>query len=335
MREWRPDIQQAKGLAILLVVFGHLVARQDPAGVHWYEPLRRAIYAFHMPFFLYLSGVMAVYSGLLNRRRAEFRAVAAARARRLLVPFLAMGVLVVLGKCTAARLVYVDNVPTGLGAGLLALVWNTGQSPALSIWYLFVLFVVSLVTLWLLDGRAARLPWLLAASLALFWVPLPAYAYANRVAEFAPFFLLGAAGGFAGAWWEAWMQRHWRHAMLLFGAVLVAVALVPARAEWEQRIILLLAGSLSFPAIHGLLRDLRFPALQSALALLGRYSFMIYLFNTLFIGLAKGILLLRWNWNGANFLPFASMLMSAGLMGPVALKHFGFRHVKRLDRLTN
>src|SRR6516165_3886939 len=44
LREWRPDIEQAKGLAILLVVFGHLVARQDPEGVHWYEPLRRAVY---------------------------------------------------------------------------------------------------------------------------------------------------------------------------------------------------------------------------------------------------------------------------------------------------
>ena len=62
---------------------------------------------------------------------------------------------------------------------------------------------------------------------------------------------------------------------------------------------------------------------------------MIYLFNTLFIGLAKGVLFLRWSWDGAHFLPFAAMLMSAGLIGPVLLKYFGFRHVKRLDRLTN
>ena len=56
----RTDIDRAKGLAILLVVFGHIVARADPAGVDWYEPLRRAVYAFHMPFFFYLSGMAAV-----------------------------------------------------------------------------------------------------------------------------------------------------------------------------------------------------------------------------------------------------------------------------------
>ena len=49
--ERRDDIDRAKGLAILLVVFGHLVARADPADVAWYEPLRRAVYAIHMPFF--------------------------------------------------------------------------------------------------------------------------------------------------------------------------------------------------------------------------------------------------------------------------------------------
>ena len=61
----RQDIDRAKGLAILLVVFGHIVARSDPLNVNWYEPLRRAVYAFHMPFFLYLSGIVAVFSGAL------------------------------------------------------------------------------------------------------------------------------------------------------------------------------------------------------------------------------------------------------------------------------
>ena len=70
--ERRDDIDRAKGLAILLVVFGHLVARADPAGVERYEPLRRAVYAIHMPFLLYLSGVVAVHSGMLLAPRAAW-----------------------------------------------------------------------------------------------------------------------------------------------------------------------------------------------------------------------------------------------------------------------
>jgi fucose 4-O-acetylase-like acetyltransferase len=335
LREWRPDIEQAKGLAISLVVFGHLVARQDPAGVHWYEPLRRAVYSFHMPFFLYLSGLVSVHSGFLQQRRASFCRLAVARAKRLLLPFFGLGVLIVLGKCAAMGLVHVDNAPASLEAGLLALVWDTGNSPALSIWYLFVLFVVSLVCLALLDGRAERLPWLLAGALVLFWVKLPSYIYLDRVGMFAPFFLMGAAAGFAGARWEAWMDQVWPWALAGFAVALAIIAALPTGGMLTQKIILLLAGTGSLQAIHGSLRQLRYPPLQQALSLLGRYSFMIYLFNTLCIGLVKAILLLGWSWDGANFLPFAAMLMGAGLMGPMALKRYAFRHIKRLDRLTD
>ena len=88
----------AKGLAIILVVFGHIVARQDPAQVQWYEPLRRAIYAFHMPFFLYLSGFVAAASGFLGRGRAGFGDALKRRAQRLLLPFFALGLLILAGK---------------------------------------------------------------------------------------------------------------------------------------------------------------------------------------------------------------------------------------------
>jgi fucose 4-O-acetylase-like acetyltransferase len=55
----RLDLDRAKGLAIVLVVLGHVVARDQPPGVEWYEPFRYAIYRFHMPFFLYLSGTVS------------------------------------------------------------------------------------------------------------------------------------------------------------------------------------------------------------------------------------------------------------------------------------
>ena len=319
----------------MLVVFGHLVARQDPAGVQWYEPLRRAVYAFHMPLFLYLSGLVAVYSGFLRHGRAAFWPLARARAQRLLVPFFGLGVLIVLGKCAAAGLVHVDNAPAGVWAGLRALLWDTGHSPALSIWYLFVLFVVSLGTVLALDGRPARLPWLLMVSLAVFWLPLPERMYLDRVGMFAPFFLLGAAAGFAGARWDKVMDRIWPWAMIMFGACLVTIVVCGAESRFEAKVNLLLVGMISFPAIHGLLRCSWFIPLQKLFLLLGRYCFMIYLFNTLFIGLAKGGLLLAWSWDGPHFLPFACVLMCAGLMGPVALKRYAFRRVKFLDRMTD
>ena len=62
---------------------------------------------------------------------------------------------------------------------------------------------------------------------------------------------------------------------------------------------------------------------------------MIYLFNTVCIGLAKGLLLLVCSWDGAHFLPFAATLMVAGTLGPIALKAWAFRRLPVLNRLTD
>jgi hypothetical protein len=62
---------------------------------------------------------------------------------------------------------------------------------------------------------------------------------------------------------------------------------------------------------------------------------MIYLFNTLFIGLAKGLLLHVWAWDNSDFAPFAAVLMLAGVLGPMGLKRYGLRYVPVLNRLTD
>jgi fucose 4-O-acetylase-like acetyltransferase len=333
LQERRWDIDAAKGLAILFVVFGHLVARADPRNVGWYEPLRQAVYAFHMPFFLYLSGLVVVESGMLLTPRTRWARVVAARARRLLLPFFGLGWLIVCGKLALERVVNVDNPPAGLLAGVEDMVWHTAASPALSIWYLFVLFVVSIASMMALNGRVARLPWLLAAGFALYATPLPAYAYADRVGGYAIFFLLGTWAGFAGERWLGFTSRIWRPALAALLATLTAIVLVGR--HWPETPVMLLVGALSFPALHGFLRALPDTPLKAVFLFLGRYSFMIYLFNTLFIGLAKGALL-RWlPWDGANFYAFALVLMASGVLGPVALKRCVFARIPALDRLTN
>ncbi|MDE2319763.1 MAG: acyltransferase [Rhodospirillales bacterium] len=333
MRNRRLDIDIAKGFAILLVVFGHLVARQDPQGVHWYEPLRRVVYAFHMPFFLYLSGLVAGMSGFLANGRAALRPAFRARARRLLLPFFGLGLLVLAGKMAAARFMFVDHVPVSIAAGINGLFWHTAASPALSVWYLFVLFVLSMATLWLLNGRRKRLPWLLAASLLLYWLPVPAYAYADRVFAYAPFFLMGTAAGFAEPRWNQAMDRFWPWALVALLAGLVCVALWGQGVE--QKAVMLPLGALSMPALHGAMRRIPPSRVQTMLLFFGRYSFIIYLGNTIFIGLAKGVMLHFLSWDGMHFLLFAPVLMISGLFGPVALKYYGFARMPALNRLTN
>ena len=327
----RSDLDRAKGLAILFVVFGHIVARQDPASVHWYEPLRRAIYAFHMPFFLYLSGAVVWLSGRAGDVAGWPRLVRA-RARRLLLPFLLVGGLIVAGKIIAGRFLHVDNAPSGVWSGLADLIWRTRQSPALSIWYLFVLFVFSIAAPLLVAADKGRPGLMVALGAVLYAVPAPAYLYSDRLCHYAIFFALGLASAAGGTRWLAVIDRWrgWTLCLFLSGFVMIALF----GATWRFSLVMLLFGALSMPALHALVRTAALSSSQ-VLLLLGRYSLMIYLFNTMFIGLAKGLLLLALSWNGDHFMLFALVLMTAGLAGPVLLKRHGLRFVPALDRLTD
>lgn len=327
----RIDIDRTRGLAILLVVFGHLVARQDPAGVTWYEPLRRCVYAFDMPLFLYLSGLTAIESGYLLAPRAQWARIAKRRALRLLVPFFGFGLLMLAGKLALSPVIAVDHAPASWRAGLVGLFWHTAASPALEIWYLAVLFVCGSAGMVLLAGERRRLPWLALAALLLFVLPLPAYCYLDRLGRYAVFFFAGAWAAAQGAEWEHWMDRFWPAALAALSLGLGALAW--RGAAWPHHADLLIFGLLSMPAFHGLFRFFA-PSSPDRFLQLGRYSLVIYLFNTMCIGVTKGVLLLRWSWDGPHFLPFAAALMFAGTLGPIALKRAVLCRIPVLDRLT-
>ncbi len=116
--------------------------------------------------------------------------------------------------------------------------------------------------------------------------------------------------------WLVWLASF---ALCLF---LVPLSLLP-----------LCAGLLSLPALHGLALHLT-GNVGRCLVFLGRYSFPIYLMNTLAIGLVKGILLKFVSWDGVNFLFYVPILTSAGLMIPVAIKKWLFPRLPYLDRIT-
>jgi len=57
------DVDSAKGLAIFLVVLGHISGGVSfPPNSDWYILLNRAIYQFHMSFFMFLSGLVFFYT---------------------------------------------------------------------------------------------------------------------------------------------------------------------------------------------------------------------------------------------------------------------------------
>lgn len=333
-RERRPDIDRAKGLAILLVVAGHLVANTVPPGGEWYEPARYALYRFHMPFFLYLSGTVALLSGVLDAPRADWPRQIRRRAARLLPPFFAIGLLILGAKLVAMQFVVVDNTPDGLWGGLRGLLWATDRSPATSVWYLLVLFLCTVAALVLRPAIGSG--GLLLLGLLLQLPDVPAIAYLDR---FAHFFLFFAAGIWVAERqdrllpaMDRWLPLWW----LLFG-----LSIAVAMAVWWDVVILddwwslVVCGLLCIPALHGLIRRPPLARLGWPIAL-GRYAMVIYLFNTLAIGATKALLiLLGVAYTAANFPLHLAAAMAAGVFVPVLLKRLVFRRIPVLDRMTD
>ena len=110
-----------------------------------------------MPFFMYLSGYVVFMTGAARITPSKWPAFTGNRAYRLLLPFVLFGLAILVGKLVTSHFIVVDNLPGSLDQGLWGLVWNTDSSPAESVWYIAVLFALSILTpplLWVLRGRA-------------------------------------------------------------------------------------------------------------------------------------------------------------------------------------
>ncbi len=339
------DLDRAKGVAILFVVFGHLVERSSPPDVHWYDPLRIAIYFFHMPFFMYLSGYVTFWAGAADVPVGRWPGLVSRRAQRLLVPFFAFGCLTLVGKLVASHFLHVDNLPPSLGSGLLSLFIFTEHSPATSVWYIGVLFVYVIATPLLLRiPRVGRLPVetpLVLVAVGLYLITVPPILYMDRVCRFFIFFVAGGLAARAGARWWAVLDR-WHLPAFVALMVLLTYASGFVHFDWNKhadayfpyKSYMLAAGLLSMVALHGLVR--RTPVSHWAwLVFVGNMVFAIYLLNTICLGLTKGVLLKFLHWNAQDFPTFLVVMMIAGVFGPILIKRFLLPLIPPLDRITD
>lgn len=303
------DIERGKGLGILLVVYGHLVMAGSLGEPYWYNLTKGSIYLFHMPFFMYLSGFVYFHTGShLGRRFGKFFQ---ARVDRLLVPFLAISLLVVVAKILGGLLAHVDDGVSNLLSGLWAVISNGPNNPSISVWYLLTLFVYAVSTPFLWRLTHGRWLLLLAIALGVQFIPAPEAFYLARILRYFIFFVLGMAA----CRYAPTVLKAYRWTLPLTIAAF-AVALYVGRAMPHA---LLICGVLSIPVLHGLL-NLPVFARDRVLVWFGENSMVIYLFNTLAIGVAKVLYVRLFPYEGAWFGLLVLVLMISGVFAPIALK---------------
>ncbi len=302
------DVDAARGLAIFLVVVGHVVARETPAGNEWYAQLKETIYLFHMPLFMVLTGITFALSLPRFQAWSAVARFALQRVERLLVPYVAFGLLVLAGKWAVSHFLHVDNMPEGSTADLVRLLLFPASSVAGFLWFIYVLSIYLLLVpaLFQIFGRRPML--LLILGVALQFAAWPQLFMLDRAVEYQPFFALGMLLWiYRGAWARVRPGLLWSSSVLF--AALLAMSLWIELPKW-------LVGVASVPAVLAWMQSLP-AAPQRWLAVLGRASLAIYLMNTIAIGLTKGVMLKLLPWDGVNFLLYFPLLTAAGIAAPI------------------
>ena len=317
------DIDAARGIAIFLVVLGHVVAREFPRGNEWYEVLKELIYRFHMPLFMTLTGIAFALSLPTFASWREVLAYSWKKAERLIVPYFLFGLLILAGKLVASRFMHVDNVPLGTSDDVLRLLREPGASAAGFLWFIYVLaiYFALVPALFHLIGRRPVL--LLVLGIAAQAVEWPSLFMLNRVVEYLPFYAAGMILWVHRARWST-LPALWAVLAWILFVALLAVALPWSVPKW-------LLGAVSVPAILALTQK-GGETFTAFWAWLGQRSMSIYLMNTIAIGLAKALLLKLMPWHGVNFLLFFPLLTLAGVGLPLLVKDWAGRWWKVADR---
>ena len=325
------DIDRAKGLAILLVVVGHLHAGNYPRDNSWYEYLIDIIYSFHMPFFMYLSGFMMLYTFKPFTDSSEYFKYAFSKFKRLAPGFFCFAIIILTGKILASQVIHVDNQPAGIMQGILSILITPGLSAAKGLWFVYVLvefYLVVPLLLFIFGGRAIGV---VVIGFLLHFLPSTPMFMLEGAFEYLVYFGIGATVAQYFMTIGPWLDRHRLILLALFLASLLMLIFYPFAAYPVQKLII---GCLSIPALHSLVRMAPFSNSQLLLGW-GLISYAIYLMNTIAIGFTKGVLLRFVSWDGTNFLFVAPILLFAGLYGPIIAKRYIFPYLKPLDRITS
>lgn len=161
-------VDVARGLGIVLVVFGHAVAGVISAGLAAPDGLWSAafylVYTFHMPLFFFLAGLF-----VQARLKSDAGGFVQTAFTRVAWPYLLWSVIQLLVIASLGRTV---NTPADLSAWrLVSLLWE----PTSQFWFLQSLLILHLLSRWLVPriGPLAVLGLLLLARGVVEWVELP------------------------------------------------------------------------------------------------------------------------------------------------------------------
>lgn len=309
-------VDVAKGVGILLVVFGHVLRGLIHAGIcprtPLWEGVDRFLYAFHMPLFFLLAGLFLPRA--LGRPWKQF---GSDRARTLLYPYLLWGTLQTLFMILASGHTNRQASPSDL--------WRIVYTPPMQFWFLYVLMMLTAAMwvwrrlggpLWLFLVAMAALRLSSYADATLGW---PAWPVLNSLRDHAVYLALGAVLGERG-FAQAWAQIPARALAAIPALGLGVAALAIALGWYESRLAPVAMTAAALAGVAGVLAAavlLERSPLGATLEFWGRLSLEIYVAHT--IASAGVRVLLKSGLHHSGLATHIALGVLAGMLVPIAL----------------
>lgn len=329
------EIDRAKGLAIFLVVLGHLFGfANNPEKLGIYFDIRIIIYTFHMSLFTFLSGFIMFYKYKPLNTFSDYKKYILKRFWRLMPAYFLFSFLVLIAKVLTQGMSDVYNPITSV-ADIYNVVLAPTNSFSRFLWYIYALFIFYLVIPPLLRLSRQKLWPLFLAGLAIYFLPRTHFMAIGNIESYFSTFILGGMLAKNRNNYENWLNRWGMFCFILFSVALMLVRplkIAPFPISIDP--LRLIIGLLSIPAIHWLMK-FKWTDKFNILRTLGQYTFPIYLLNTLTIGATKAILAPVTSFEGFNLIWVSLCLLLAGLYGPIAIKSLFFSRLPALDRITS
>ena len=326
------EVDRVTGFAIVLVVVGHIVSRQPPLDNEWYVHLKFYIYQFHMPLFMFMSGLVFEHTSTPIAGLSDYLDWAVKKIARLAPGFILVGLAITLGKIFSGNFIHVDNVQNNHVDSLIRLFIQPTESAAGSLWYIYVLLEFYLIFPLLLilcrKQRVIILMIVVAMHLAHQLLKLPTIFALHDVFNFAIYFWLGAMCCTHYDRLYAFTKRWGPALFALFVASLATTSIL--WWEYSQTIV----GLASIPAVFWLI-GIKSGRLSSFFLYFSQYTFVIYLLNTIAIGLTKGVMLKILPWDAINFYLYFIVLAAAGLAMPILAQRWVFSRNTTISRIMN
>jgi len=300
------SLDVAKGIAITLVVAAHCERGLINSGLLAPTPLVRAldgfVYAWHVPLFFVVAGILAP-----RAMEAGARAFVTARVSRLAWPYALWAPLQYVAQAVAP-----SNHPPPLGD-----VWTVVYDPPAQFWFVYALFMQSLLfaALWPRVGRAG---WLVLGAVSylavhVYGLPLGPWGVPYAALDHLVYFGLGV--------WLSDPEKLRDNVLINRSGALIYIVVgfgmltaVGITRGIEQNAV---TGMLGIMGAFGLATLLAGTRAAPVLSLLGRRSLEIYVAHTLASAGTRVVLgkLLGVQDAGAHF----AIGTLAGIAGPLAL----------------